>query len=143
MEIYYGISRGNIPLAHQSVIANANNASILSTGNIKKSILGRGALKSTIVRPEIEDNPEMKKKKKKFFESQIINMFGKGMAKKGLNGHNIGAINEVDENSDGQLVDAYNNPLGINMGLGPLPLTQSIYKDDQNNENNSNQNLNV
>ena len=64
MEIYYGISRGNIPLAHQSIIANTNNSSILSQGNLVKSILGRGLLKTTIVRPDIEDNPEIRKNKK-------------------------------------------------------------------------------
>ena len=137
MEIYYGISKGTIPIAHQSIIANANNASVLSTGNLHKSILGRGFLKSTILRPEKEDTPEMKRQKKKFFESQIYNMFGKDDKFK--------AIQESDENQENdletkdQLADAYNNPLGINMGLGPIPLTQSVYKTDQ--DNNSHKNL--
>ena len=137
MEIYYGIRKGTIPIAHQSIIANANNASILSTGNIHKSILGRGFLKSTIVRPEKEDTPEIKKQKRKYFESQIYNMFRKN--------DKINPIDEYDENQEydletkDQLADAYNNPLGINMGLGPVPLTQSIYKNDQ--DNNSHKNL--
>ena len=132
MEIYYGISKGTIPIAHQSIIANANNASVLSTGNLHKSILGRGLLKTTIFRPEKEDTPEMKRQKKKFLESQIYNMFGKD--------DKLKAIQEKDENQEGdletkdQLADAYNNPLGINMGLGPLPLTQSVYKTDQDND---------
>ena len=150
MEIYYGISRGNIPLSHQSVIANANNASVLSTGNLVKSILGRGLLKNTIIRPEKEDNPEVKKQKKKFFESQIFNMFGKSILNKGMKGEsgNIESINELNESEENdvdtkdQLVDAYNNPLAINMGLGPLPLTTSIYKDEQQ-ENKSDKNLNA
>ena len=130
MEIYYGVSRGNIPISHQSIIANANNASILSTGNVTRSILGRGFLKSTIVKPEIQDNPEAKKQKKKFFESQIFNMFGKKQINKGLR-ENIDTIDEEnDDETRDQLADAYNNPLGINMGLGPLPLTTSIYKDE-------------
>ena len=84
MEIYYGISRGNIPILHQSIISNVNNASILSTRNLVKSVLGRGILKSTIIKPEIDDNPEMKKMKKQFFDSQIKNIFGKGKSKRGL-----------------------------------------------------------
>ena len=133
MEIYYGISKGRIPIAHQSIIANANNSSILSTGNLHRSILGRGFLKSTIVRPETEDTPEMKREKRKFFDSQIYNMFGKD-----------GPIEETDENQENdldtkdQLADAYNNPLGINMGLGPVPLTQSVYKTDQDNDSHKN-----
>ena len=140
MEIYYGISRGSIPLAHQSIIANTNNSSILSQGNLVKSILGRGLLKTTIVRPDIEDNPEIRKKKKKFYDSQILNMFGKGNKegdKKG-NYESIKEDNESEENDNetkDQLVDAYNNPLGINIGLGPLPLTTSIYKDQDNSSN--------
>ena len=51
MEIYYGISRGNIPLTHQSILANSKNDSVLSTGNLVKSILHRGLLKSTVINP--------------------------------------------------------------------------------------------
>ena len=87
-------------------------------------------MKSTIVKPEIQDNPEAKKQKKKFFESQIFNMFGKKQINKGLR-ENIDTIDEEnDDETRDQLADAYNNPLGINMGLGPLPLTTSIYKDE-------------
>ena len=44
-------------------------------------------------------------------------------------------LNELNENEKNeQLFDAYNNPLGINMGLGPLPLTLSIYKSQWKDE---------
>ena len=140
MEIYYGISRGNIPISHQSIIANIRNSSILSTENIAKSILRRGILKSTIIKPEINDNPEKKKQKKKFFESQIYNMFRKKPTNKDLKGKfdSINELNEeeeIDDQTKDNLVDAYNNPLAINMGLGPLPLTTSVYKDEDNNNN--------
>ena len=62
MEIYYGISRGNIPLAHQSIIANFNNNSVLSTSNLVKPILGRGFLKSAIM-PNIGDDTQIRNKK--------------------------------------------------------------------------------
>ena len=149
MEIYYGITKGDIPIQQQSIIANANNASILSTGNISKSILGRGILKSTIVKPEIEDNPEIKKQKRKFYDSQIINIFGKSRIYKEKKNQttSVGSIQELDENDENetkdQLVDAYNNPLAINLGLGPLPLTQSIYKDDKNNQTKSDTNFHL
>ena len=118
--------------------------------DIKEILLGRGLLKNTIIRPEKEDNPEVKKQKKKFFESQIFNMFGKSILNKGMKGEsgNIESINELNESEENdvdtkdQLVDAYNNPLAINMGLGPLPLTTSIYKDEQQ-ENKSDKNLNT
>ena len=130
MEIYYGISRGNIPLTHQSILANSKNDSVLSTGNLVKSILHRGLLKSTVIKPDLGDNPEEKKKKRRFFESQIVNMFGRGNFKNNLKNYNtINEADEYDNETKDQLADAYNNPLGINMGLGALPLTTSIYKD--------------
>jgi hypothetical protein len=140
MEIYYGISRGNIPLAHQSMIANANNTSMVSLGNIRKSILGGGMLKSTVVKPEIADSAETRKMKRRIYDTQIINTFGKSI-KPIKGGHsNITSINEDEEENNeletkDQLVEAYNNPLAINAGLGPLPLTQSIYKDKDTSSN--------
>ena len=135
MEIYYGISRGIIPIAHQSLIANSNNSSILSKNN-----LGRRFLRSAIIKPEIEDNTIVRKRKKQFFDSQILNMFGKGNINESINLHqdtieSKNEINEVNENEKkDQLIDAYNNPLGINMGLGPLPLTINIYKNKGKNQ---------
>ena len=69
------------------------------------------------------------------------------MVKRGLNKDDLRPINEIDDEEENEeikenLVDAYNNPLAINMGLGPLPLTTSIYK-DKKNEDNSNTNLNL
>ena len=139
MEIYYGISRGNIPLTHQSIIANYNNNSILSTGNLVKSILRRGFLNNSIL-PKIGDNTEVRNKIKKKFESQFINIFGdevndrENESDKGYI-QSLNQLNEANENeTKEQLFDAYNNPLGINMGLGPLPLTVSIYKNQGKNQ---------
>ena len=92
MEIYYGISRGNLPITHQSIISNVYNSSILCQGEISKSILGKGLLRSTIIMPEIKDNTEIKKQKKQFFDSQILNMFGKEIIKRGLTGNNMNNI---------------------------------------------------
>ena len=57
-------------------------------------------------------------------------MFGRGNFKNNLKNYNtINEADEYDNETKDQLADAYNNPLGINMGLGALPLTTSIYKD--------------
>ena len=140
MEIYYGISRGNIPLAHQSIIANFNNNSVLSTSNLVKPILGGGFLASAII-PKIRDDTQIRNKKKQLLETHIINIFGNEVDDRGVEGdHGIiesfNQLNELNENEKNeQLFDAYNNPLGINMGLGPLPLTVSIYKSQGKDEN--------
>ena len=65
-------------------------------------------------------------------------MFGKKPTNKDLKGKfdSINELNEeeeIDDQTKDNLVDAYNNPLAINMGLGPLPLTTSVYKDEDNN----------
>ena len=155
MEIYYGISRGIIPITNQSIISNVNNASLnnvslISTGNLVKSVLGRGIFKSTIVRPEIKDNPEMKKMKKQFFESQIYNLFGKGMENMGLKENEIknGSIDELVKGGEENDIEAKaqlngNNPLEINTGLGSLPITQTIYKKERNLDILSSTNINV
>ncbi len=129
MEIYYGISTGNIHLAQQSIIATANNMSIISEGSIRNSIIGRGFLNSTIVRPEIADSEETKKLKRKMYDSQVINTF-EGLNLKGKKS-TFAPIKEEDQDyveleTKDNLVDDINNP--INEGIGNLPLTTSVYK---------------
>ena len=125
MEIYYGISRGNIPQIHQSIMANTNNKSI-SGNNIN--------IRQSLVNPNINDDEEEKIRKQKYFDSQINIIFGN---KYSLS--NVEAIEEepekfpwdtVDEEGDtkDKLINAYNNPLAINMGLGPLPMDNNIFK---------------
>ncbi len=120
MEMYYGISKGTFPIIHQSVLANAN-----------RSIAGRN-IRESIVAPNIKDSQREILKKQKYFDSQIMSIFG-SKAKAVIEGPaNIpmDTIVEEDENSNvkDQLINAYNNPLGINMGLGPLPIDHNIYK---------------
>ena len=124
MEIYYGISRGNIPIVHQSIMANTNNSSI-SVRNVRQSIIA----------PNFRDNDREKIKKQKFFDSQIMNMFASKISKKDhehpINYPMDTILEEEEENkfaTKDKLVNAYNNPLGINMGLGPLPMDDNIYK---------------
>ena len=119
MEIYYEISKGNIPILHQSVMASTNRS--VSGKNIRQSI----------VAPRMEDNNRDKIKKQKYFDSQIMSIFGSKTSKKIVE-HPIDfpmdtIIEEDDEKSDvkDKLINAYNNPLGINMGL---PIDENIYK---------------
>ena len=111
MEIYYGVSKRIAPVEQQTILDKSEKKSILANSNITKSILGRGFLNSTIVKPEIEDDPEIKRQKRQFFESQIMNMFGKNMVNRELKGDlgNTEVINELDE----------------------IEITKSIYKDEK------------
>ena len=123
MEIYYGISRGNIPIMTQSIMANTNNNRSISGQNIRKSI----------VAPNIKDNNKEKIKKQKYFDSQIMNMFSSHISKKieyPIDFPMDTIIEENEENIDtkDKLINAYNNPLSINMGLGLLPMDENIYK---------------
>ena len=145
MEIYYGITRGNIPINHQSVMANTHNNKSIACQNIRQSQ----------VAPNINDGFNDRVKKQKYFDSQILNMFGtkasKNIAEAPINFPMDTIIEEEDDNATkDKLVNAYNNPLGINMGLGPLPmedyihnipLTKSFSKIDNKNKNIKNSNL--
>ena len=147
MEIYYGIRRGNIPLIHQSIMANTNNKSI-SGNNIN--------LRESLVNPNINDDEEEKIKKQKYFDSQINIIFG--------NKYSFSNIEPIEEEPDkfpwdtvdeegetkDRLINAYNNPLAINMGLGPLPMDNNIYQSIPlsvskrlNSDNYGNENQNI
>ena len=124
MEIYYGISRGRIPLVHQSVMANTNNRSIF--GKNEK-------LRQSLVHPNINDNEIDKKRKQKIFESQINLIFGNRLSFDNIQSFDedpekfpMDTINEEDERK-GQLINNFNNPLAINMGFGAMPMDPNIY----------------
>jgi len=124
MEIYYGISRGRIPLMHQSVMANTNNRSII--GKNKK-------LRQSLLNPNINDNEIDKKRKQKFFDSQINLIFGNKLSLDNIPSFEedpekfpMDTIDEEAKKKD-QLVNAFNNPLAINMGFGALPMDNNIY----------------
>ena len=125
MEIYYGISRGKIPLMHQSVMANTNNRSI-SGNNIK--------IRESLVNPSINDNEIDRMRKQKYFDSQINLIFGNRLSLENIESIEedpykfpMDTIDEEAEKKD-KLVNAYNNPLGINMGFGPLLMDNNIYR---------------
>ena len=125
MEIYYGISRGKIPLMHQSVMANTNNRSI-SGNNIK--------IRESLVNPNINDNEMDRMRKQKYFDSQINLIFGNRLSLESIESIEedpykfpMDTIDEEAEKKD-KLVNAYNNPLGINMGFGPLLMDNNIYR---------------
>ena len=117
MEIYYGISRGNIPIQTQSVMANTNNNKYI---------------RQSVVAPNIRDNKTEKAKKQRYFDSQILNMFNSNLSKKIEHPIDFPMDTIIEEEDDkgetkDKLVNAFNNPLGINMGLGPLPMDENVY----------------
>ena len=122
MEIYYGTRKGNTTVQKKSYIEIAPKTSILPNTNINKSILGRGLLKTTI-KPEFSDNQEIKRQKREMLDSQIMNMHGQTTLSKGVKGVNqsIEPINELDE----------------------IDLTESKYKDDQENRSHNHLNQNI
>ena len=66
MEIYYGITKGDIPIIHQSVVANTHNNKSIACQKIRQSL----------VAPNINDGFNDRVQKQKYFNSQIFNMFG-------------------------------------------------------------------
>ena len=150
MEIYYGITKGDIPIIHQSAMANTHNNKSIACQNIRQSL----------VAPNIHDGFNDRVQKQKYFDSQILNMFGskeiKNVPEAPINFPMDTIVeeeekNEKDDNeTKDKLVNAYNNPLGINMGLGPLPmedylntmpLTKSLRRTVTKNTNDKNNNL--
>ena len=142
MEIYYGISEENIPLVHQSVIGGTPADSTLSGCNFRRSLFGRGALKSTIIRPEIEDNAEQKKMKRNFYDSQIMNLLGKNLTNKGSNNY----LSNIEEKQRESGMEQLNNETSgqDQLNLMNIPVSVSQYKNDDNNDdgNNNQQNNN-
>ena len=130
MEIYYGISRGTIPIMHQSVMANTNNNKSICGNNIRQSI----------VAPNIGDNKMDKKKKKKYFDSQIYNIFNSKTTKNIEHPIDFPMDTIIEEDEEkaetkDKLINAYNNPLAINMGIGLLPMDENIYSSLPLNKN--------
>ena len=125
MEIYYGISRYNLSSKRQSVIVNNMKGSTFST-SMTKSLLGKGLLKNTIIKPELLDNPEEKQRKRMIFETQIYNM-AQSVNK---NAKNFSSINEANEDLENDKLDEL-----IKENLGNVPLSTSVVKDSHSNKN--------
>ena len=122
MEIYYEISRGKIPIHHQSAMANAINYSISG-----KNML----LRKSSVNNDIRESTLDKKEKQKYFDNQINLIFKprQSTLESIVEEPEKYPMDTVDDESDtkNRLINAYNNPIAINMGLGPLPMDYNIY----------------
>jgi hypothetical protein len=125
MEIYYGISRYNLSSKRQSVIVNNMKGSTFST-SMTKSLLGKGLMKNTIIKPELLDNPEEKQRKRMIFETQIYNM----VQSINKNSKNFSSINEANEDLENDKLDEL-----IKENLGNVPLSTSVVKDSNSNKN--------
>ena len=55
MEMYYGMSTGDMSMVQQSILNNVQSDSIINVKNLRSSILGGGGLKNTVLRPELRD----------------------------------------------------------------------------------------
>ena len=124
MEMYYALSTRDIPLIQQSIL---NNISYL--------ILGGSELKSTVVRPELKDDLEAKKRKKNFFESQLINLFGKDNTNN-KEIENKGQLNEIKEIEEDDIKNSKIDDIKkmkSKLGIDEIPETEVKYKNDINN----------
>ena len=122
MEIYYGTRKGYTPSQKKSYIEIAPKSSNLANTIINKSILGRGLLKATI-KPEFDDNKEIKRQKRELLNTQIMNLLGQSTLSGGIKDLNGSTqpINELDE----------------------IDLTESKYKDDQENRSHNHLEQNI
>jgi hypothetical protein len=121
MEIYYEISRGKIPIHHQSAMANAINYSI-SGKNM--------ALRKSSINNDIRESTIDQKEKQKYFDNQINLIFKPRQSLASIAEEpEKYPMDTMDDESDtkDRLINAYNNPIAINMGLGPLPMDYNIY----------------
>ena len=141
MEIYYEISRGKIPIHHQSAMANANNYSISG-----KNML----LRKSSINNDIRESTLNKKEKQKYFDNQINLIFKprQSSLESIVEEPEKYPMDTVDDETDtkDRLINAYNNPIAINMGLGPLPMDYNIYDSipiTSSKLPNKNENINV
>ena len=133
MEIYYGIRRGNIPIIHQSVMANRNNCSISGKDiNLRKSL----------VRNNIRQSFQERQEKQRYFDYQMNLIFKPRQS-------NLESIMEEpdkypmdtmenDIDTKDRIVNLYNHPFGINMGLPPFAMDYNIYNTVPLNESQDN-----
>ena len=124
MEAYYNL-RNNKLSNNQSVIVNNMKGSTFST-SLSKSILGKGLLKNTVIKPELLDNNEEKERKRKLFDTQIYNM----VQSVDKNSKNMSSINEANEDFENDKLDEL-----IKENLGNVPLSTSVVKDSQSKKN--------
>jgi hypothetical protein len=141
MEIYYEISRGKIPIHHQSAMANAINYSISG-----KNML----LRKSSINNDIRESTLDKKEKQKYFDNQINLIFKprQSSLESIVEEPEKYPMDTVDDETDtkDRLINAYNNPIAINMGLGPLPMDYNIYDSipiTSSKLPNKNENINV
>ena len=137
MEMYYGMSKGDMATVQQSILANVPSDSIINVGNLRGTFLGTGGINETVIRPELNDNQEEKLRKKNFFESQIMNLFGKGTTNK-----EIGEISsEIKREGNDSILEIKNSKVDevdkLAAKIGELPVTKSIYKSDDKDTNNN------
>ena len=137
MEMYYGMSTGDMSMVQQSILNNVQSDSIINVKNLRSSILSGDSLKSAVIRPELRDNLKAKKKKREFFESQMINLFGKANSNKGT-----GQKTQLNEIKESMEEDVKNSKMDIIKKLADkiddMPETEIIYKDNINNNKDNN-----
>ena len=112
MEVYYGTTRGHIPIGQQSLINSVKGSTIPINQDIGKSIMGR-----TVIKPNLDDDDITKKKKKEFYDSRVYNLFGRGMVNLGMKG----LPEVIEDTNEGEIKD------NIEF-LGTLPLSTSVVK---------------
>jgi hypothetical protein len=120
MEIYYGVSKGHNPIMQRSVITEDDEARVITGPNLKQ----------TVIVPEINDNELQKVRKQKYFDSQVIQMFGSALNRRSLH-PNLLPIGSITEEENSQTKDNIINEEPIT-GVGTLPfdipLSESVKK---------------
>ena len=143
MEMYYGISKGDMAMVQQSVLANVQSESIVNAENIRGTILAPGGMRETVLRPDLKDTQEAKQRKKEFFETQIWNLFGKERASRG----NEGDSSDIKRGNDDNIIEIKNSitdPINkFGKKIEELPTTISVIPEEVGSvKNNDNDNVN-
>ena len=124
MEAYYNL-RNNRISNNQSALVNNIKGSAFST-SVSKSLLGKGLLKNTVIKPELLDNNEEKERKRRLFDTQIYNM----VQSIDKNAKNMSSISEANEDLEKEKLNEL-----FQENLGNVPLSTSVVKNSQINNN--------
>ena len=120
MEIFYGMSRGNVPSNDQNIIANMNNYAFSETNLNLRKILSNA---------DIRENQQETKKAQEMMDCYVKTIFGnrtnlenneENPYKYPLN------IKEEEGNSNEKFINAYNNPTRISLGLAAFFSGQTV-----------------
>ncbi len=107
----------------QSVLTDDANGGVISGPNLKQ----------TVIVPDLHDNELEKVRKQKYFDSQVMQMFGSVLNRKSIHPNQLNSINEENSETKDNIINSTDEPI-TGMGNSPfdeinnIPLSESVKK---------------